>query len=715
MMNMYFENFPATFTQKALTLAVQIALLSGLTQTAFAASPMRETTQQLETILVEVDDASSSEQAGGYSYKQAKTATKLNLTLRDTPQNVKVYTEEYLEDRNIQSFQSLMKNITGVTVSRTDERQTNYARGFSVDYYLIDGIPTTTNIAEGDLDISIFDRVEVVKGANGLMTGAGNPAMGLNLIRKHADSKELTGKIEASAGSWNSYASSADISSGLNADGSLRGRIYVKHSDEDSFMNGYEKTRNVAYAALDYDLTDKTSLSLAAAYQELDRSGIRWGGLPAFYADGTQTHFDRDLTVSSDWTYWNINTTALFASLKQQLWNDAALNVAYSYRKDDKETALLYYGGKVVKETGLSAIQADTYSSDTATEENNIDVYVNIPFQIGGMAQEVVMGGSSNKNELLYSYSGKPKIDNYILDFNRLQTHLVGGISNPTVGSTNTTEQSGFYASGKFQLMDDVKLVAGARFSNWKYIVEGGKTNREFNDQFTPYVGLIYDFLPDHSWYASYTEIFKPQDKKTADGNYLDPIIGKNYETGVKSEFLDGRLNTTAAIFRIEQDNAAEKIDGSFVQGTTEQAYRAVNGVVSKGVEFEADGQITDQWSVNLGIANFEARDQANKKVNLDNARTSANLFTKYALNSWSLGAGLNYRSKIKNIDGVNPIQQDAVILVNAMAAYQVDANIKLQLNLDNLLDEEYYDGIGANRMNYAEPRKATFSLKYQF
>jgi outer membrane receptor for ferric coprogen and ferric-rhodotorulic acid len=89
---------------------------------------------------------------------------------------------------------------------------------------------------------------------------------------------------------------------------------------------------------------------LAASYQELNRDGVRWGGLPAFYTDGTKTNFDRSSIVSSDWTFWDVKSTALFANLKQNLFNDVDLNVAYSYRRDDTDSFIFYTAGQVIKQ-----------------------------------------------------------------------------------------------------------------------------------------------------------------------------------------------------------------------------------------------------------------------------------------------------------------------------------------------------------------------------
>ena len=617
-------------TQKPLYLAMQIIFLSSTAMLSMThansveeeeANVTSQPNAQLATITLTAQDKTAvTENTGSYTTSSTNTATKLNLSLRETPQTVKVYTREYLDDRNIESFQDLMSNITGVSTPRTDERQRPYARGFDVDYFLIDGKPTTANLVAADLDLSIYDRVEIVKGANGLMTGAGSPAMGINLIRKHANSREFAGSVSASAGSWNSYSSSADLSAPLNSDGSLRGRVFVKHFDEDSFMDFYEKERNIVYGAIDYDISDKTLLSFAASYQELNRDGVRWGGLPAFYTDGTRTNFDRSSIVSSDWTFWDVKSTALFANLKQNLFNDVDLNVAYSYRRDDTDSFIFYTAGKVTKATNTIPIEnASVYRDQKRNDENNVDVYITAPFTLAGRNQEIVLGGSWNKAQLKKNTYGQTFVPNNpaltkqnlidllgqdVIDFNHMNTRLIGSLEMDKTNPLNETTQTAGYISGKFHILDPLKAVAGLRVSNWEYESETHTTDRKFENQLTPYAGLIFDFAPNYSWYASYTSIFKPQTNRDQSGDYLDPVEGKTYETGVKGEFLDKRLNAGLSVFRIEQSNAAQallKADGTNVKvdGTTnENAYYGTDGVVSKGVELNIDGEINDNWGL---------------------------------------------------------------------------------------------------------------------
>ncbi|RXK13248.1 TonB-dependent siderophore receptor [Halarcobacter mediterraneus] len=663
---------------------------------------------------VEVVSSNNSEDTNSYTIDSMNTSTKLSLSVRDTPQSVKVLTNEYIEDLGVSSYQDLLNNVTGVTLNRWDERLYPTARGFDIDYYQLDGIPTYS-ISSSDPDLSIYDRVEIVKGANGLMTGAGNPALSLNFIRKHANSKELKGDINLSVGSWENYSSTVDISGPLNSDGSIRGRLVAKHEDKNSYMDFYEKTTDVLYGVVDMDLTDTTYLSIGASYEKLDRSGIRWGGLPAFYSDGTRTDFDRSKTVTSDWTYWNQKTKSIYLDLKQYVYNDISLNLNYTRRQIYDDTALLYFGGTVDKDTNLGVGYTPlAYSNDSYNKENNIDIYTSIPFDFNKLGHEIIAGFSYNKYQTVSNYSGYPSTGVSTLDFNNINISAPSmDYSYPT--TPDDTIQTGTYLVGKFSLMEQLKLIAGVRLTNWKYENDEGNGNREFKNEVTPYVGLIYDLNENHSIYASYTDIFKPQNNKDENGDYLDPKSGESYETGIKGEYFDNKLNAALSLFRIEQDNVAEKIDGVFVPGTTDSAYKAVKGVVSKGFEIELDGEITDNWNLNFGIAYFKAENANGEKVSTDSSQTTANLFTKYTINDFSIGGGVNYKSKYYTGTGATQVTQDSFFLANAMASYKVNKNIKLQLNVNNIFDKKYYSGIGANSMVYGDPRNATLTLKYTF
>lgn len=657
------------------------------------------------------------EGTNSYTTKSMSTATKLNLSAKQTPQSVLVFTRQKLDDQNITSYQELLAKTPGVTLNQWDERVYPTARGFDLDYYLFDGIPTyAINDDADDPDLAIYDRVEIVKGANGLTTGAGNPAMGMNFIRKHANSKDLTGTVDLSAGSWNNYSSLVDVQSALNKKGNIRARLVAKHQDKESYMDNYEKSTDVIYGVVDMDLTDTTFASIGASVEDIDRSGIRWGGMPAFYSDGTRATFDNSKTLSDDWTAWNIKTTNYYADLKQYFLNDASINLSLSRKEIDADGNLAYFGGTVDKTTGNPVIGPNDfglygYGFTNRREENNIDLYTSIPFEVAKLNQEIIIGTMYNKSEKVKN-NYTSSINWTTFNFNQIS------ITEPTYtasypGGLEETTQKGTYLAGKISLMEDLKLISGLRVSDWEYKNENNTKNREFNNELTPYAGLIYDLNKNHSVYTSYTSIFKPQDKKSSSGDYLDPVEGNNYEVGLKSEYFEGDLNTSLTLFRIEQDGVGE--DTGNVNGSLESVYEAKDGVVSKGFEIGTSGKVTDNFSLDFGLANFEAKNADGSKFNTNSSRTTANLFGKYTLNDYRFGGGLNYKSKYYTDTSYGRITQDAFITTDLMAGYKVNKNLDLQLNVNNIFDKEYYSGIGVNSMVYGDPRNATLGMKYTF
>jgi outer-membrane receptor for ferric coprogen and ferric-rhodotorulic acid len=682
--------------------------------------------EEKATILEEIKVAEESnildnitEGTGSYTTKSMNTSTKLDLSPRQTPQSITVLTSEYLKDRNTTSYQEMLENVTGVSLTRWDERVNPSARGFEIDYYKIDGMPSYITVSDRDLDLAIYDRVEIVKGANGLTTGSGNPAMSINLVRKRANSKELNGNISANVGSWDSYGTVADVSSALNESGSVRGRIVLKHEQENSYMDNYKKENNLFYGVIDADLSDTTYLSTGISYQKLNKDGIRWGGLPAFYSDGSRTDFSRSQTVSEDWTYWDTEVKSIFADLKQFIYKDISLNLGYSFDEVNTDTALLYFQGKVNKADG-SGLQYMDWEGAQQKQQHNVDVYVNIPYDFNKKEHEFIIGASYNLDKTTEYEARYP--NGYYTTLTNFYNY---NLSLPSASSSDVPyslqpeqiEQKAIYLANKFLLTEDLKLIMGARVSSWEYTSDdSSKQTRKFDNELTPYVGLVYDLDENHSLYASYTSIFKPQDKKTIDGKYLDPIEGNNYEVGVKGEYFDKALNTSLSIFRIEQDNVGEDDpSGAFVKGTTTVASVAADGVTSKGFEVDVSGQITDNFSLNFGLSNFEAKDADGEKFNTKASRTTANIFAKYKINDYRAGLGLNYKSKIYTGTNSSEITQDAYITADVMFGYEITKNTDIQLNIKNIFDKEYYSGIGANAMVYGDPRNATLTMRYTF
>src|SRR5262245_40513078 len=138
----------------------------------------------------------------GYTVDATSAATPLALSLRDTPQSVTVITRERLDDQNLVSLRDVLDDTPGIYSYAWDtERVIFTARGFDVDNLLYDGIPAVTNFSTDSVDDTIdtaaYDRIEIVRGATGLMSGTGSPAASVNLVRKHATATEFAAEFDA--------------------------------------------------------------------------------------------------------------------------------------------------------------------------------------------------------------------------------------------------------------------------------------------------------------------------------------------------------------------------------------------------------------------------------------------------------------------------------------------------------------------------------------
>ena len=182
----------------------------------------------------------------------------------------------------------------------------------------------------------------------------------------------------------------------------------------------------------------------------------------------------------------------------------------------------------------------------------------------------------------------------------------------------------------------------------------------------------------------------------------------------MKGEYFGGKLSAALGVFKIVQDGVGEKTTRIHPR-TGASIYEAKKGVVSKGFELDVNGEITDNISLSMGLTRFNAKDAKGEKYSTDSSRTTANLFAKYGVQNFRMGAGLMYKSKAYTGSGADKIEQDAYTLANVMFGYKIGKNFDVQLNVDNVFNKKYYEGIGANRMVYGEPRIFNISFSYNF
>ncbi|MFW0693392.1 TonB-dependent siderophore receptor [Aliarcobacter butzleri] len=516
------------------------------------------------------------------------------------------------------------------------------------------------------------------------------------------------------------YKLKTDISTPLNEDGSVRARLVASYKDKNSFVDKTSQENSLVYGVVDADIT---TISVGASYEENNKDGVMGGTvLPSFYSNGTKTNFSRSKSYMFDWSKWDTSITSYFTDVKHYFDNDISLNMSYSHNEIHTKDRIVTDISGVLNKDG-SGLSATASKYPQKIKRDNIDIYASIPFELVKKEHEIIVGTQYNKEndkKYLSEYDYTNSISNFF-------TQNGSGYSQKDYGQNilqrdGDTEQKSVYLTGKFELIDDLKLILGGRVTTWEYDMydyfRNSRTKYDHDNIFTPFAGLVYDLDENHSIYTSYTDIFLPQGNvKDKSGNILDPKEGKNYEAGIKGEYFDKKLNAGLTLFRLEQDNVAESINGVFVDGSdgTEQAYKSMKGVTSKGIELEIGGEITDNWDISAGFTHFEAKDANKDKVNTTTPRNNINIFTKYTINDFSFGAGINWKSKGYSKSDTREITQDAYAVVDLMASYKFNKNLSTQLNINNLFDKTYYIGYGTSSYNYGDPVNGILSLKYKF
>lgn len=235
---------------------------------------------------------------------------------------------------------------------------------------------------------------------------------------------------------------------------------------------------------------------------------------------------------------------------------------------------------------------------------------------------------------------------------------------------------------------------------------------------------MIYDVSREFSLFASYTQIFKPQNAKDITGRFLDPVDGKSFELGIKGEHFDGRFNTALTLFQTRQNNVATAV---YDPGTGEavllpdgtQASTTIDGTKTRGFELEASGQIRAGWNASLGWSRYKLEDARGEDVRTFIPRTLVRAFTTWrapgAFANLTLGGGVNWQSSSRTFvgtpDGGTTLQQSSVALVSVMARYQLTPNASIQLNGDNLLDKKYFVLDEYDNTYYGAPVNASVSF----
>lgn len=648
----------------------------------------------------------------------SRSATKLDLTVYETPQTVTVVSRPQMDDFALRSVNDLLAYTPGVTVEKVETDRIYYtARGFDVVNFQYDGIgvPFSAGLSHGNPDTAVFERVEVLKGAAGLVTGLANPSATVNYLRKRPN-EQLSGYASLSAGSDSRLRFEGDVSGSLSDN--LNGRAVVVKEQTDSYLDRKQDDNSLIYLVGEYLFNANTAVTLGHSYNLNKVDGSLSGALPLFYSDGSPTDFDVSTSTAPEWAYRDVKNSQTFAELRHQLSDNWSLNVLLSHNKVVQDSAVMYVYGAPDKHTGLGMIGLPN-QYDLDETQRIADVYLSGTYNLFGRQHELMAGINYAHIELFGQSFYDNEFSDAMLGADWAEGKTQIGEFDPSdpysSGHQDKQIHRSVYLATRLHLSDAFSLLLGARtMSVAQHGYSYGTDSSSDATETVPYVGGLYELNDSMALYASYSEVFTPQSFVDPDFKALGVAKGNNAEIGAKFN-LNNNATATLAVFRADLKNVGE--------------FAAVNNGVntyhgldyqSDGAELELVGSIADVFNVSFGytwLNSVEGHEgqQVRTYVPRNMAKLSGVYYPK-ALPELSVGASVKWQDDIYT--AAQPTQsreQPGYALVDAFVRYDVSENLNLALNVTNLTDKKHLASLYWDQAFYGAPTQVQASLTWRY
>ena len=663
-------------------------------------------------------------------------ATNLDLDIKETPQSISVVSQVQMEQFGADSLNDALGLATGIQVERVSTNLTQFlSRGFEIKNTQIDGVglPNGWGLVTNAMDSFGFEKLEVIRGANGLLTGVGNAAGTINYVRKRP-TNERQGQVGITFGSENRRRLEADYSTPFNDSGTWAGRMVAVREDSDSYLRDFESDRSYFYGVVDGQVGENGTLAFGYSWQKANTNNNMWGALSYIDTDGNQIEWDRSASTGQDWAYWNSTTRAGFIEYTHYISDSWQLKASYNHRVYDHDAKMFYaysFGLDPITHEGLYGY---AYNGPYETKAHLGDISINGRFELFGREQEAMFGVSSAKSE---GTNWEHEMDFEDPAFGALPSFPYAGnvIAEPIWGDrfvygTLNQRLTRVFGATRLSFTDRFKTVVGFNWAEYQRdsVDNEGAVFDETDRNFSPYAGVTFDFTDRITGYANYSYIFQPQDSVDYDRVYIDPSKGINYEVGVKAEWLDKRLLTTLAWFSAKQEGLATYVGTRYMEEYAYGYYRP-DDVESRGFEFEASGKLSANTDLLFGYTHLtmdggpplptEDPDQTGQIYGWVPRRT-ANLMLSTRLESVpavSFGIGGRWQSDISNYeDNVKyaRVRQNGYTLLNAFLAWEITPDVILRANVSNITDKKYINSLYSVSY-YGPPRQYALSLNWRF
>ncbi|WP_239796521.1 TonB-dependent siderophore receptor [Candidatus Nitrotoga arctica] len=665
--------------------------------------------------------SSPSNTSTGYTITSTTTATKTNTPLLDTPQSISVVTQAMIKDQAIQSMADTVRYVPGMGISQGEgNRDALVFRGNrSTGDFFVSGIRDDVQYFR---DIYNIERVEVLKGPNGMIFGRGGSGGVINRVIKEADWNQIR-ELTVQAGSFDTKRVALDVGQGVNDVAAVR--LNTMYENSGSFRNGVDLKRYGINPTVTIMPSDNTKVVLNAEYFKDDRTADR--GIPSFNGRPLKTNAST-FFGDSDRSNANTELKAANALIEHKFNDEVMIRNRTRFAIQDKFYQNVY--PNAVNAAGTT-VAINAYSE--ATQRDNFFNQTDLLFSLntGKVKHDLVVGLEVGRQE-----TDSLRRTGF---FNNTATSVTAPLTNPitTVPITfrtqasdgdnhSVTKQTALYLQDQIKLLPQLQAILGVRYDRIE--VDFRKNNAapalDINTKdnfFSPRVGLVYKPIETVSIYTSYSLSYVPRAGEqltslTVTNKALEPEKFKNVEVGAKWDIRPG-LALTTALFQLDRTNV-------IIPDPNNAAISHLGGGQrNKGFELGLAGRVTSDWSVMGGytyqdgvITNTLSSTAKEGAVLAELPKNTFSLWNRYDINPrWGVGLGVINRGAMYTSTD-NTVRLPGFTRVDAAIYAKIDKNLRAQLNIENLLDRNYYASAhNNNNISPGSPLAARVSLIANF
>ena len=659
---------------------------------------------------------------GAYQVPRTGTAMKTDTALLDTPQSVTVVTDKLIRDQAMQSMADVVRYVPGVQMAQGEgHRDAPILRGnTSTADFFVNGVRDDVQYYR---DLYNIERVEVLKGPSGMIFGRGGSGGLINRVTKQANWTDQA-EIAATIGSWDQRRVVGDFNRALSDTAAFR--VTGMYEDSESYRDEVELKRWAINPTLSFRANDATTFAFGYEHFEDDRVTDR--GVPSLLpvrgaplrTDASTFFGNADL--SPTWA----RVDALTATIAHDFGNGARIVNQTRYADYDKFYQNVFPGAYTA---GNGRVAISAYNNLTTRKNLLNQTDLTFKLETGAVKHELLIGAefarqtTDNFRETGYFPAvGANATAAFVTLPNTIYTGPVAFRQSASDADNHSVAKSAaIYIQDQIEFSPQWQAVLGVRFDRFDADLRNNRNGTSLSssdDLVSPRAGLIYKPRENISIYASHSLAYVPRAGEqlaslTPSNRNLDPEKFTNDEIGVKWDLASG-IAASLAVYQLDRTNVA------IVDPNNPAQSLLVDGQRVRGVELEASGRITEAWQIMGGYAYQDSEVQtpgAQDGNRLGQVpKSSFSLWNRYDFNpNWGVGLGVIHQSEVY-VATDNAVKLPSFTRVDAAAFYNVNDKLRMQLNVENLFDEDYYASAHSNNnLLPGSPRAVRLGLSYWF